>query len=162
MLQDEISEEDLETADAMLRIFLRGVGPLYGDEQYTYNVHQLTHLVLYVRRWGPLWATSTFAFENFNGMLGNMIHGSKNEVKEFLRQIFLAQGVQMLRNVVHKRRYTQFTGITALGKQLSRCLSPAEALCLKNIDLRKFQVFGRVSIGRELFSCQEYDKKKEK
>ena len=121
---------------------------MYGDEQYTCNVHQLTHLVLYVRRWGPLWATSAFPFENFNGMLGNMIHGSKNEGEELMKQIFLAQGVQMLRNVVHKRRYTQLTSITALGKPLSRCLSPAEALCLKNIDLRKYQMFGRVSIGR--------------
>lgn len=163
LLQDEISEEDLEAADAMLRIFLRGVGPLYGDEQYTYNVHQLTHLVLYVRRWGPLWATSAFPFESFNGLLGNMIHGSKNEGKELLKQIFLAQGVQMLRNVVHKRRYTsQFTGIAARGKPLSRCLSPAEALCLKDIDLRKFKLFGRVSIGRELFSSQEYDKQKKR
>ena len=37
-LQDEISEEDLEAADAMLRIFLTEVGPLYGDEQYTYKL----------------------------------------------------------------------------------------------------------------------------
>ena len=107
-------------------------------------------------------ATSAFPFESFNGILGNMIHGSNNEGKELLKQIFLAQGVQMLRNVVYKRRYTQFTGITALGKPLSRCLSPAEALCLKKIDLRKFQVFGRVSIGKELFSCLEYDKKKKR
>jgi len=40
LLQDEISEADLQSSEIMLRCFLRDVGVLYSNHDYVYNVHQ--------------------------------------------------------------------------------------------------------------------------
>ncbi|KAK3925205.1 Halomucin [Frankliniella fusca] len=96
LLSDSISETDLITAETLIRLFVRDIGPLYGDKNYVYNVHQLLHLALYVRRWGPLWSNSAFGFEDVNGTLAAMIHGSKHEGRELINQLTLAQGNQML------------------------------------------------------------------
>lgn len=78
LLKDEISHTDIKKAEAMLRMFVRDVGKLYLDQHYVYNIHCLIHLPLVVSRWSPLWATGAWQFENFNGVLKNLIHGTKN------------------------------------------------------------------------------------
>ncbi|KAE8743377.1 hypothetical protein FOCC_FOCC011029 [Frankliniella occidentalis] len=82
LLTESISENDLLVGETLLRLFVRDSSQLYGDENYVYNVHKLLYLVLYVRRWGPLWSTSAFTFEDVDGTLASMIHGSKNEGRE--------------------------------------------------------------------------------
>ena len=69
LLQDEVPAFDIVRAQALLNPFVRDIGTLYRKQYYLYNVHQLLHLPLYVRRWGPLWATSAFCFEGFNGLV---------------------------------------------------------------------------------------------
>ena len=51
---------------------------MYGERYVTINVHQLLHLPLIVKRLGPLWVTSCFHFEDKNGFLLRMIHGTQN------------------------------------------------------------------------------------
>ena len=36
------------------------------------------HLVDYVEGWGPLWAWSTFGFEDMNGTIKKFAHGTGN------------------------------------------------------------------------------------
>ncbi|KAK4006802.1 hypothetical protein OUZ56_011960 [Daphnia magna] len=43
----------------------------------TFNVHQLLHLGECVYRWGPLWAYSTYTFEDNNGNLLKMFNGTQ-------------------------------------------------------------------------------------
>lgn len=73
---------------------------MYREKDYLYNVHTLIHLPLYVRRWGPLWATSAFGFESYYGVLAHCIHGSKNPGKELVKNIKLVYGIQILRNKI--------------------------------------------------------------
>lgn len=49
-------------------------------------MHNLTHIVDCVRKWGPLWAWSCFAYESFNGEIKQGVHGTGN----VCRQIFWA------------------------------------------------------------------------
>lgn len=51
-----------------------------------------------VRRWGPLWATSVFPFESFNGFLANSVHGTKNMGQEVINNLMIALGAAILRN----------------------------------------------------------------
>ena len=44
----------------------------------TMDVHYLSHLVYYLRAWGALWTTSSFAFEILNGELRKLFHGTRN------------------------------------------------------------------------------------
>jgi len=54
--QDEIPMRDIDRAEVSLKLFVRDIGTLYRLQDYSYNVHQLLHLPLYVRRrarYGP-------------------------------------------------------------------------------------------------------------
>ena len=51
---------------------------LSGKQFQTFNVHQLLHLPEVVRDLGPLWSNSCFPFEDYNGDLRDLFHGTKN------------------------------------------------------------------------------------
>ena len=53
-----------------------------GDRHMTINIHSLLHLCDDVRDLGPLWSHSCFPFENMNGILKNMYHGSQHIDKQ--------------------------------------------------------------------------------
>lgn len=55
-----------------------------GEKAMTANVHQLRHLVYFVRLFGPLWVYSCFGFENMNGCLTSMIHGTRHIAEQVL------------------------------------------------------------------------------
>ncbi len=49
-----------------------------GKQFQTYNVHQLLHLTEVVDDVGPLWSNSCFPFEDYNGDLRDLFHGTQN------------------------------------------------------------------------------------
>ena len=49
-----------------------------GKQFQTFNVHQLLHLPEVVKDLGPLWSNSCFPFEDYNGDLRELFHGTKN------------------------------------------------------------------------------------
>ncbi|EEC17155.1 conserved hypothetical protein, partial [Ixodes scapularis] len=64
-------------AGALLKRFVRFFGDLYGDEQYSYNVHGLLHLVDDSATFGSLDNVSAFQFENyFHRMKGFISQGN--------------------------------------------------------------------------------------
>lgn len=73
LLQATVTDADLQTADQLLSLFLSRVRTVYDDSVATFNVHQLGHLTKSVEMLGPLWGTSTFPFENGNGMLVKLV-----------------------------------------------------------------------------------------
>lgn len=72
-----ISLADLEKARVCLRKYVEKFQVLYGELHMTCNLHQLLHMVESVEKFGPLWVTSCFSFENLNGILKSMVHSSK-------------------------------------------------------------------------------------
>lgn len=156
LLQEEITERDLLMAESMLRIFVRDIANLYRLHDYSYNVHQLLHLTLYTRRWGNLWSTSAFRFENYNGILVHLIHGTKNPAKELMRNLRIAHGLEILRNKVHGKIET-----------LRRCIEPLNSRCCGKIpeDKRAFlratfpeiyQIFLRAVKNRVIYTSAMY------
>lgn len=69
LLQERISQQEIKSAHISLCTFVQKMDVLYGKENITFNVHQLVHISESVENWGPLWATSSFNFENNNGTL---------------------------------------------------------------------------------------------
>ena len=61
----------------MLTHFCARMESLYGRRYETYNVHMLLHLPDCVERLGPLWCTSCFWFEGYNGDLTKLFHGTQ-------------------------------------------------------------------------------------
>lgn len=78
LLQDSISPSDIESSSSMLLHFCTRMEALYGKRYETYNVHMLLHLPDCVRNFGPPWGTSCFWFEEYNGDLRKLFHGTQN------------------------------------------------------------------------------------
>ncbi|KAM3597487.1 uncharacterized protein V6R79_005250 [Siganus canaliculatus] len=87
LLQESVSQQDLHLAHRTLVYFVEYMAKLYGEENTTFNCHQLIHLTQSVENWGPLWATSAFNFERNNGNLRTLLKGVK--VKSQVHQRFL-------------------------------------------------------------------------
>ena len=49
-----------------------------GERFQTYNCHSLLHLADDVKQRGPLWTHSCFPFEDYNGDLKDIFHGTQN------------------------------------------------------------------------------------
>lgn len=77
LLGDSISPHDLEIAKMMIIHFCLNMPVLYGPRYQTSNVHLLLHAVDRVRDLGPLWANSCFYFEDYNGQLRSLFHGTQ-------------------------------------------------------------------------------------
>ena len=87
LLQDSISVADVDAAEQMLLDFYILLPDLYTDRCCTANAHLLSHLVKYVRLWGPLWTHSSFGYENKNGHIKNFIHNKSDVVMQLLFNI---------------------------------------------------------------------------
>ena len=96
LLNDNISSVELAAAEIMLTDFYVLFEELYGIIQCSHNVHLLSHLVKYVRLWGPLWTHSAFCFENKNGLIKNLFHGTNDITKQILFNINAECAIQTL------------------------------------------------------------------
>lgn len=76
LLETNISRGMIESAHEKLEKFVVITGKLYGKEHMVYNIHQLLHLSDCVKRCGPLWRTSAFAFEGHNIKLLKLFSGT--------------------------------------------------------------------------------------
>lgn len=86
LLQESISHHDIEKASQFLRRFVMNMKDLYGEENVSFNCHQLIHLAESVRNWGPLWATSAFTFERNNGNLRVLLKGSHSDPQQIFQR----------------------------------------------------------------------------
>lgn len=88
LLQESISQHELQMAHESLVRFVKDMEVLYGKENVSFNCHQLIHLTESVLNWGPLWATSAFSFERNNGNLRCLLKGI-NDNPQHIYQRFL-------------------------------------------------------------------------
>lgn len=85
LLGNAITLNQLGRAQDLLDKFYMDFQALYGAGSCGLNVHNAgTHLVDYVKGWGPLWAWSTFGFEDMNGTLMDFCHGTGNVWRQLI------------------------------------------------------------------------------
>ncbi|XP_066584839.1 uncharacterized protein [Prorops nasuta] len=75
---DEIALNLIDIAEDFLHKFVKDFEHLYGIRFCSINIHQALHLPDCVRKFGPLWATTAYEYENINGQLLKMIHGTNH------------------------------------------------------------------------------------
>lgn len=85
LLGDSITDEELRRAETLLTIFYKQFANYYGAGSCGLNVHNVSHLVHFVRLMGPIWAWSCFAFEDANSMILHAVHGTGNVMQQILR-----------------------------------------------------------------------------
>lgn len=158
LLKTCITEADIAEADLLLRLFVIDIQRLYGERELTYNSHQLLHLALCVRRYGPLHCWSAFIYEDLNGLIAKSTHGTHQIDVEIVRNIKICQGIHMLRHVVRGHHGLNDTtdhqvNIEFLGKKVNIQLSAEELLLLHDENP---SIYSRAKIGYDVFSSELY------
>ena len=96
LLQERLTEIQIQAAEQMLIQFYNLLPELYGNESCTLNSHLLIHLPKYVRLWGPLWTHSAFGFESLNRHITGMIHSKYKIGGQLLFSIEVANTLALL------------------------------------------------------------------
>lgn len=164
LVKSTITQADLVEADNLLKIFVSEVEELYGDGQLSYNVHQLLHLVLCVKRWGPLPGTSAFPFENYNGYIAKCVRGSKHFGQEIVNNLQILQGALLIENRMNEQLGNNSTdksreNYELLGKSIKNITFnyfELDLLLSNNIDLEDISVYARVKIINEIYTSEIY------
>lgn len=86
LLKTEITEEELVECERDLKQFVALYEYHFDDTSMTFNVHSVLHMVDSVRKNGPLWANSTFAFEGNIHELRQLINGTNGMDKQMSKK----------------------------------------------------------------------------
>ena len=175
LLQQSISEIQIHCCEEMIRKFCHQFEDLYGRRYMTLNVHSLLHLTDCVRELGPLWVYSCFYFENQNGILKSLVHGTQQVDKQILSSFsyqknLLAAAEELIpetyKEVFEQLYYCQHQCISTqnsfkisesvhvVGKPLKNNLTELEINTLCNFSLDNYKMFSRISInGIKIHAC---------
>lgn len=156
LLSENISATNLDDAESMLNSFLKDISILYRFKDYRYNIHSLLHLPLTVLRWGPLWAISAFPYENINGFLSKMMHGTKDVGKEIMNTLQLYNSFRSL-------QLSQKHSLSVdNNKLLNRFKDELPLLYSEKLTQKGFvsvDIFGRAKLNNMVLTSQIYDDK---
>lgn len=102
LLKEKITLSEIDHADFLLHQFVCDTEMLYSGKLMTFNVHQLLHLAKSVLNWGPLWAHTTYGFENGNGDLLDIIHAAKGVHHQVCRHIGFKFSLMAIKRKIYK------------------------------------------------------------
>lgn len=78
LLKTNITLDDIKTSERFFSAFVYYFDKLYPIRHMTINIHSLLHLPSTVLELGPLYLYSLFHFEDKNGYILKLIHGTQN------------------------------------------------------------------------------------
>lgn len=113
LLQESISESDLQLAHVYLKCFVVNMKILYGEENVSFNCHQLIHLTESVQNWGPLWATSAFSFERNNGNLRALLSDINYNPQHIYQKFHVWQHIPTHLSLLVFNRHSDFNELLA-------------------------------------------------
>ena len=93
---EQITKDQLEHAKRLLEYFCANIDQLYGSRYELANCHLLLHLIDCVKQLGPLWTHSCSHFEDCNGFLVKLIHGTQYIQFQILCAVSMLQGISLL------------------------------------------------------------------
>ncbi|KAE8738853.1 hypothetical protein FOCC_FOCC015657 [Frankliniella occidentalis] len=86
--KQSVSFADIEEAEVLVKQFVKDFQELFGFRNMSFNVHLILHLPSTVKALGPACLTTCFRFEDLNGKLRNMIHGSRYAGSQLSSNLF--------------------------------------------------------------------------
>lgn len=94
-LREQFSQNEFLKARAALVNFVKDIIVVYPhcNFLYTFNVHLLLHVPKAMSNFDGLWASSTFPYEHFNGVLTKFIKGSQSVPQQICRSYLRLQNV---------------------------------------------------------------------
>ena len=92
-LSESISKEALQKASLLLKKFHVQLRSLYGEQYQTFDAHNILHLVFCIKNLGPLWSFSCFSYEDYNGDLQNLFHGTQHIALQVITAVCFQQKI---------------------------------------------------------------------
>ena len=132
--KEKIFQDDIQRADRLLKYFCFMFDQLYDVRYMTINVHQLIHLTQCVRDLGSLWVFSHFHFEDKNGFLLKLFHGTQSI------QLQVIYAISVLRHLFTKEDLFRNHGDNKLLAFFKKLMSKNNTLHLTEIDISTYQV----------------------
>lgn len=102
--KSSISKDDLNECELSLQQFHQNFIILYGERHASLNIHYLLHLVEMVRDLGPLWANTCYEFENANGTINKLFHGTKKIDMQIMESVAAIQFLHVKLSMVKRAR----------------------------------------------------------
>lgn len=120
LLQESISQDDLNKSSNFLKLFCMKIERLYGERYNTYNVHNLLHMTYTVKQLGPLWAQSSFWYEDYNGDYKNLFYGTQSVDMQIVTNTIIQHRIPEIARalVPGKIGYTLYSKMTVDCHQL--------------------------------------------
>lgn len=146
LLKESISPEDLTKASLLLEHFCLRAKRMYDERIETFNLHQLLHLPKSVQNNGPLWAFSCFFFEDLNGDLRGLFHGTQNVESQIIKAVSVMQHLPELQESLPDSPVKTFCHALITKKEIGHSTE------LINEE-KRLSVVGSMQMG--LPSCRE-------
>lgn len=176
--QSSISPQCLEKAGNILRHFCLRIEALYGNRYQTFNVHCLLHLQDCVQNIGPLWACSCFWFEDYNGDLRKLFHGTQKVELQIAFSVCIQQKIPELipllpsgssskefyedmtrgRYLLKCKREKIFDNVFALGLMSPAVLDPTLSSYIESKIgcIASVFTFKRIQVNRDVIHSKAY------
>lgn len=103
LLKEKIAVEEVDEAEEFLLSFVKDHQELFGKDNMVMVIHLLKHLAQSVRKLGPLWAHSAFAFERNNGRLLKWVNGTSDVVHQISAKYILSKAIAQQRPKIECR-----------------------------------------------------------
>lgn len=147
LLQDSISQSDIEKSSSLLLHFCTRMEALYGRRYETYNVHMLLHLPDCVRKLGPPWGTSCFWFEGYNGDLSKLFHGTQNVDIQITHSVCIHQKIPELTPLLPSGSAAKsFYKHLVEGRSLPRCREQIDGKVYAIGSFEKLHLNGQIKM----------------
>lgn len=186
LLQDSITPSQIKKANSLLKHFCLKLGVLYGPRYRTFNAHCLLHLTDRVCDLGPLWTHSCFCYEDFNGELRRLFHGTQSVEEQLVLAVSIQQKLPELtplladgtlakdlydkldnHNIQAKndKMETITDGLFFLGSyKAGDVLSVQENIIIESLigKLARVKVFHKILMKKEIVHCEDYKRMKKR
>ena len=105
---DSVSYNDLQKSYNLLAFFVHMFPTFYSERYITLNMHSLLHLPKCVEELGPLWVYSCFPFEDMNGVLLDLFHGTQNVDIQIMYSINIIQNMPKMLACIENSKHMDF------------------------------------------------------
>lgn len=180
---EQITNAQLVHAENLIEHFCVTFAELYGIRYQTANLHYLLHIPQDVRNLGPLWTHSCFPFENYNGEILKLFHGTQNVPFQIASAISIMQRLPQLETQLPKGSgveefYKKVTSPHACTREteIEQGIFAMGGVEQKQVDERTFcaladyfgygpestgtKVFTRMRRGNDVYHSKDYKKVK--
>ena len=169
LLKPNISKQEITLAKYLYNLFITKFEETYGRNKMSFNLHQLKHIPDHVRLWGTLWSWSAFDFEDGNGYVKKLVHGSNKLDMEIGNSMYLLNAHTILKSKLDiiSNKNGEHDKIIPHGKVLQNMnyvdneLEAIESFCVLNqLTVESLRIVRKIQLQKIIITSRLYRKQK--